>query len=244
MQTLKQARMTKMKSKEFWNARKRFSHSAGKLFGVPIRIHCGVYLALLLFATYGLAKNVNYSKPWPDLLNEGIFLLFLIAIFVSVLLHEIGHASVAVILKRKVHGIIIYPFLGGTVFKHSKNLSAKNDILVITAGPVTNFAIAGILSYLSNSDFVNAVAEANIWIGCLNLLPLWPLDGARILKSALSLRGWKNMRMNRIMLASSRLSALGMGVVAFRGSDYILFVFIVLLLLVAHIEFRSSKTND
>jgi len=151
---------------------------------------------------------------------------------------------VATILKRKVHGIIIYPFLGGTIFKQSKRLSAKNDILVVTAGPATNFAVAGILAYLSNADFVNAVVEANIWIGCLNLVPLWPLDGGRILQSALFLKSWDDVRVSRIMLASSRLSALGMGVAAFRGSDYILFVFAVLLLLVAHIEFRSSKTND
>lgn len=230
-----------MKSEQFWNARKRFSHSVAKPFDVPVRIHYSVYLALFLFIAYSLIKNVDYSKPWPDLLSQAIFLFFLAAIFISVLLHELGHASVALILKRKVYGIIVYPFLGGTVFKQSKNLSPGNDILVVTAGPFTNFAIAGILSYISNSDFVTAVAKANIWIGCLNLLPLWPLDGGRILRSALSLKGWGNMKINRIVLTSSRLSALGMGVVAFRGGDFILIVFTVLLLFVAHVEFSNSK---
>jgi len=234
-------RLHKMKSEEFWNSRKKFSHGLGKPFGVPVRVHYSVYLALLLFAIYGLARNVDYSKPWPDLWRELLFLFFLITIFVSILLHEIGHAGVAVILKRKVHGIIIYPFMGGTISKQSETLSAKNDILVIIAGPFTNFAVAGILSYLSNSDFVNAVAEANIWIGCLNLLPLWPLDGGRILKSVLLLKNLGYMRINRVMLASSRISALGMGVTAFRNEDYVLFIFTVLLLSVAHIEFSRSK---
>jgi len=233
--------VTEMKSEDFWNSRKRFSHSVCKSFGIPIRFHYSMYLTLILFALYGLTKNVDFSKPWPGLLNEGISLFFLTTIFASILLHELGHASVAVILKRKVHGIIIYPFLGGTVFKHSKKLSARNDILVISAGPLINFAIAWFLSHLSSINFVNAVVKVNIWIGCMNLVPLFPLDGGRILKSMLTLKGWSNARINSVVLNSSRLSALGIGVAAFRSGDYVLLVFTILLLLAAHAEFSSSE---
>ena len=231
-----------MKSEKFWNARKRFSHIAGKPLGVPIRIHYSVYLTLLLFAIYGLVKNVDYSNPWPDLLGEGIFLLFLTTIFASILLHELGHSVVASILKRKVTGIIIYPLFGGTVFKHTRSSSPGNDFLIANAGPLMNFAIAGILSHLNSLNFINAIAEVNIWIGCLNLMPLWPLDGGRILKSLLALKGWRHTKINRIMLNSSRLSALGMGLTAFTSRDYLSLIFIAFLLLIAHAEF--SKSND
>lgn len=233
-----------MKSEDCWNTRKRFSHSIGKIFDVPVRIRYSVYLTLLISAGYSLIKNIDYSKPWTGLIDEGVSLLYTVAVFASILLHEIGHATVAVMLKRKVHEIIIYPFLGGTVFKQLKNLSPLNNILVVGAGPLTNFAIAGFLSRLRNINFINAIVKVNTLIGSLNLLPFWPLDGGRILESILMLKGWSNTRINSVVLNSSRLSALGMGITAFTNGDYLSMIFTVFLLIVAHVEFHNDKPSE
>ena len=99
-------------------------------------------------------------------------------IILAVALHEIGHALVAKAFGNRICGIVLDVFGGYTAFRSSR---IRGDILVSLAGPLTNLLFAGIFGCF---DWVT-LAKVNLVLGCVNLLPIWPLDGSKVLYSIL-----------------------------------------------------------
>lgn len=130
---------------------------------------------------------------------------FYAILMIYAVIHELGHLFWGLILKLKPEAFSITPFglqisfktepnLYNTKIKNGTKLCLKKMSLAL-AGPLTNFIIALILIILNNielyknSIFFGEIAiYANILIGIFNLIPIYPLDGGRILKEIISIR--------------------------------------------------------
>lgn len=97
-------------------------------------------------------------------------------IFSSIILfHEMGHILIGCLFKWKIERVVILPFGGITLFNEKIDKPLLEEFLIAIAGPL--FQIVYLFMYKNNIDFFNY----NITILIFNLLPMYPLDGSRIL---------------------------------------------------------------
>ena len=93
--------------------------------GMPIRIHYSLFIFVSLILSYiYLTSGLAYTKT--------IFCIFL-ALFSSVLMHEIGHALMAKRFSMETKSITLYPF-GGIAMIRMNNLTSKSEILFLNQG--------------------------------------------------------------------------------------------------------------
>lgn len=115
----------------------------------------------------------------------------LIAITSLLLIHELGHYTTAKLLKFKVLKIIIYPFGGITKINDLINKDINEEILVATSGVIFQFIFYLIIVYLNHINIIrdytlNIYTLYNNQIIFFNLMPIYPLDGAKIINLLLS----------------------------------------------------------
>lgn len=115
----------------------------------------------------------------------------LIAITSLLLIHELGHYTTAKLLKFKVLKIIIYPFGGITKINDLINKDINEEILVATSGVIFQFIFYLIIVYLNHINIIrdytlNIYTLYNNQIIFFNLMPIYPLDGAKIVNLLLS----------------------------------------------------------
>ena len=153
-------------------------------------------------------KLFNFAGA-PVELSIWFFILFLwlpftfvIAIFASVLIHELAHAFVARRLGWSVYKIEVGLLTGSASV--DTNIPERDSIPVVAAGPLSNLilAIVSIPLYLALSGvnpfldrLLNDLFVVNIFMFIFNILPIYPMDGGRLLKDFLFLK----MRNNRIL---------------------------------------------
>jgi Zn-dependent protease/CBS domain-containing protein len=177
---------------------RNWSISAGRIFGVELRIHL-TFLFLILFVLFTEASH-NSVNPGRGLTLVGI-------IFASVVLHELGHAVVGNYSGVPAKAIILLPIGGVTIFDDTHrelkpSVDAwKRDIRIAVAGPLVNFAVAFVAAVavlalvpgihlwppvMHSSNLIKSLIWVNIWLGLFNLLPAYPMDGGRVLRALLS----------------------------------------------------------
>lgn len=102
------------------------------------------------------------------------------------LIHECAHALMGIILKLKPKTLEIQPFGIGIAFESFEN-TEKNKMLIALAGPAINIIIAFIFMTI-NIAKSQIIVNTNLVLAICNLLPIYPLDGGRILKSYISIK--------------------------------------------------------
>lgn len=112
-------------------------------------------------------------------------------ILMIVLIHELGHYFMARLFKWRVESIMLWVFGGVMKTEEHGNSSLRQEALVIIAGPVQNlFIYLGLYFLSAYSVFPSPVLELifyyNTAILIFNLLPIWPLDGGKLLFVLLS----------------------------------------------------------
>ena len=119
-------------------------------------------------------------------------------IMVFAIVHECSHLLAGLIIKMKVKNVTLMPVglsiefaltekdYNKKVFK--SNMIEVKRIIVAIAGPIANLIVIVIMNFINlNNNITNTIIYSNFLILIFNLLPIYPLDGGRILKSALSL---------------------------------------------------------
>ncbi len=159
-----------------------------KIFGIDISVHFSL-LFILAFLTYAL-----YVNPPPfgfsNLVGvERIVLSILTAIlvFVCILIHELSHSLVAMRFGAKVRGIVLFIF-GGVALIENIPREPKKEFLMALAGPMASLSIA-LISFLAtplHKQFFFLLGYFNLILGLFNLIPAFPMDGGRILRSILA----------------------------------------------------------
>lgn len=107
------------------------------------------------------------------------FILFMSLIFI----HECGHMLMAMILKWKVKKIMIYPFGGVTLFEEKLNRLMKEELMILLAGPIVQIIYYSILN--SFCEIPSTFSFYHHTLLFFNLLPIYPLDGGRIISLCL-----------------------------------------------------------
>lgn len=150
-----------------------------KAFNVDVKMHCSFYTFFIAYVLIGL-----FTKGFHTFLVSSAYL---IGIFSCVIIHEFCH-----ILMAKKHGIetesILLTMLGGIASFKNVNLykPMPGEFSIAIVGPLSNIIIAGflyIIFYLTNINFIKEISYVNIFIGVFNLIPFYPMDGGRILRS-------------------------------------------------------------
>lgn len=168
---------------------------AGRFFGVEFRVHL-TFLFLLFFIFITEFANSGSTGGARGLVLVGL-------IFVSVILHESGHAIVAVRSGVPVRGIMLLP-IGGVTLMDPQQLpdgvkNAIRETRIAIAGPVVNFLLAAASAaillifrpsvniwekpWISSAGLSRSFFWINISLFTFNLLPAFPMDGGRILRA-------------------------------------------------------------
>lgn len=111
---------------------------------------------------------------------------------IIIIVHEMGHFLTGCFLKLKVKEISLFMFGGVTIFDEDLNLNIFKELLVVVMGPVVQMLFYMIVYYLYTKGFVSVntmkkVSTINLTLLEFNLLPILPLDGAKILNNILDL---------------------------------------------------------
>jgi Zn-dependent protease len=172
-----------------------------KVLGIPTKIDPSFFvLSLFLGASRGL--------------NPSLLLEWLVVVFISVLLHELGHALVARQFGLSPQ-ITLYSMGGLTSWSEVKDIAPPKHIAISLAGPAAGFLLGGVL-FLTAPTLLRAVPSelltvayydllwVNIGWGIFNLFPILPLDGGHVL---LTLERWLTRKQDQII--SHTISLLG-----------------------------------
>ncbi len=148
------------------------------LRGIPIKLH---YSFLILGAVW-----VFYNGLQLGITGAAYALGLGLALFGSVLLHELGHSLMAATYGISTRHITLYPF-GGIAAIESEPKPGLEEFFIALAGPAVNFILAGLLApaMLINLQLFSFLVGINLVMGIFNLIPAFPMDGGRILRSLL-----------------------------------------------------------
>ena len=164
----------------------------GKIFGIPIEINVS-WLLIFALITYMLANLFGQSQPtWPVAQRWGVAAVTSVFFFMSVLAHELTHSVVAERWGIPVRNITLFIFGGVSQLAHEAR-RPLTEFTIAVVGPLSSFALSGIFAglWLLLRDANSALAAVlfilawvNLSLGVFNMLPGFPLDGGRVLRSA------------------------------------------------------------
>lgn len=168
----------------------------GRLAGIDIYIHVSWLIAIVLL-------TISTATGWFPRLNPGyssssylvLGLIAALLLFLSVLLHEMGHSLVARWRGLPVSSIVLFIF-GGVSNIQQEPKSPGSEFLIAIVGPVVSLLIGGLAFLLvlplggrpsPTAAVLVYLCVSNIILGIFNLIPGFPLDGGRVLRSLI----WK-----------------------------------------------------
>ncbi len=163
----------------------------GRVLGIPIGVHYSWFLIFILL-TWMLAASYYPTEfqGWSATQYWIMGAVTAILLFVSVLIHELGHAVVALYFQIPVRSITLFIF-GGVAEISTEPFGAAVEFWIAIAGPMVSFALAGILHLLqpilAEVVVLLALAEYLAHVNCIlalfNLIPGFPLDGGRVVRA-------------------------------------------------------------
>jgi Zn-dependent protease/predicted transcriptional regulator len=215
------------------------------LRGVAVKLHVSLlflifYVVLVSMAQFPLV--VGLSKLNPDEITGTPFLwalIFSLGLVVSIFLHEFGHVIMAQMRGYKVKGVTLM-MLGGISHIEQFTEKPKDEFKIAIIGPLVSLAIAALLFALRawhlSADidlFGYWMGQTNLVLGLFNLLPAFPTDGGRVLRSLLVTRQGR-LRGTQNAIYFSNFFAILLGLVG-------ILQFNLLMILVAFFIYASAK---
>jgi Zn-dependent protease/CBS domain-containing protein len=172
-----------------------------KLFGFEVKVDLS-WVILVLLITWTLAKGLfpYYYKGFSNSIYWWMGVFGALGLFFSIIFHELSHSLIARKYGIEMKGITLFIF-GGVAEMEEEPPSAKAELAMALAGPISSiilgFIFFGIFFFGRGNAWpgsVNAVIQylafINLILAGFNLLPAFPLDGGRVLRSILW--GWKD----------------------------------------------------
>lgn len=198
-------------------------------FGIEIRVHLSFALALAWAYWQG-----SRGEGAADGLRATVIVA---SLFACVALHELGHSLMARRFGIEVRRITLYPVGGVAALSHMPERPA-HELAIAMAGPLVNVVIAGALLLVRGGFptleewtgpgwglgfFTATLLVGNLALAVFNLLPVFPMDGGRLLRGLLALR-LPYARATAVAAAVGRAGAIGLAALALHLRHPILFV--------------------
>lgn len=227
-----------------------WSPTIGHLFGIRIRVH----ITLLLFILFDLLQSFTVGT-----------LIFEAVLFGSILLHEFGHCFAARSVGGSADDILMWP-LGGLASVDAPR-RPKEQFITVICGPLVNvaliilsvaivFGLGGRVLFTSSYPYLFSIGPTNSYLDVVlfsmiltnvalflfNLLPMYPMDGGRMLHCAL----WKPMgyyRGTMITCTVGMITAVLVGLYAVVIREYILIAIAILGYLACYQERTMTKAS-
>ncbi len=140
--------------------------------------------------SYLVAPRIEQVEPGLGVWKYVAGVVFAMVLYGSVLLHEVSHALMARRYGYPVASITLH-FLGGMTAIEGESRRPRHEFFIAVVGPITSLVVGGAalaLWFVTPDGLlrvaVEGLAGANLLVGVLNLVPGLPLDGGRVLKSA------------------------------------------------------------
>lgn len=163
-----------------------------RIGGIRIEIHPS-WLLIVALVSYTLAEGWFPSEydHWSTAAYWAVGIAAAILLFVTVLIHELAHAAVAIRRGLPVPKITLFIFGGVSELSHQPR-SAGEEFQIAAAGPATSILIAavsalGAWSIGGTNEKLEGIlwylATVNLLLGVFNVVPGFPLDGGRVLRS-------------------------------------------------------------
>jgi len=216
----------------------RTSYKLITVWGIPIKIHISLLLMVLILALQlGLVSGV----------------LLALGLAASIVLHELGHSIVAIKKGCRVREITLL-CIGGTARMERIPTKPLDEFLMAIAGPAVSLALGlGFLAVGSRLplpfaqpyplNIVQLVGLTNIGLLIFNLLPSFPMDGGRVLRSALTPKMGR-LRATFIAARLGRVMAVLFGIYGFFASNLILIFIAFFIFIAAGNEYRIVRMQE
>jgi Zn-dependent protease/CBS domain-containing protein len=174
-----------------------------RLYGIPVFVDAS-WLIILALLTLTISTTLPglmhryFGEAAPDLVPYQYWIMGLVAalaFFACILLHELGHAIVGRSQGMSIGGITLFLF-GGVAQLESEPDSAGSEFLMAIAGPAVSVVLALVFALLAWAGYESGWSPAivtilgylafiNTLVLAFNLIPAFPLDGGRVLRSIL-----------------------------------------------------------
>ena len=211
----------------------KWSWRIGRLGGIDLRVHATF---LILLAWMALV----YYRSSGTAVGAARGVLFTLALFASVVLHEFGHAAAGRRVGVPTRDITLLP-IGGVARLEYIPRNPKHELGIALAGPAITVAIAlvlGVVLWLlhaplamtgdavvtgDGAGFLAQLMWVNVYLLVFNLLPAFPMDGGRVLRAALAMRtGY--LRATEVAARVGRAFALVFGIVGIFYNPFLVLI--------------------
>ncbi len=174
--------------------RSRWAFPLGSIAGIRISVHA----TFLLLLAWVVISHLASGQGVVGAVNGTLLLL---AVFATVVIHELSHALVARRFGVRTKGIMLLP-IGGVASLEKVPEKPHQELLVALAGPATNVALAMLFAGLVlltggtldptetmavSAPLLPKLVYVNVSLAVFNLLPAFPMDGGRVLRAGLAL---------------------------------------------------------
>lgn len=211
------------------------SYRLFKLLGFEVSIDLS-WLVIAVLITWSLASGLfpYYYENLSTATYWWMGVLGAVGLFLSIILHELSHSIVARRHGIPMRGITLFIF-GGVAQMSEEPPSAKSEFRMAIAGPIASIIIGvtlygidiatqGIIASVPFHGIIRYLAFINLILAAFNMVPAFPLDGGRVLRSALW--GWKK-NLNWATRIASKIGTgfgfllIALGVLSFINGSFI-----------------------
>jgi len=215
-----------------------WSIDIGSIAGTKLRIH----ITFILFLVY--IWGANYVSGGAGAAWTGT--IFMVLLFVCVVLHEFGHVFAARAFGINTPDVTLLP-IGGVARLERIPEEPGREFVIAIAGPLVNVVIALLLMGFSGAEIsgkslaaidrghesmADRLASVNLFLAAFNMIPAFPMDGGRILRSLLAIRlGFT--RATEIAATIGQWFAFVLGFIGLFGNPILIFIAIFVYLAAA-----------
>jgi Zn-dependent protease len=220
-----------------------------RIFGIQLAVHASFVLLLAWFGWEGWVEAGTTGMWWS--------LLLIVLFFACVVLHELGHSLTARRYGVRTPRILLMP-IGGMAEMDRIPRRPSAEMLITVAGPAVNFVVAGLLlavmwttlasgtgvPQFGLEDLGIQLLKANLLMGIFNLLPVFPMDGGRILRALLATR-LPYLRATWWAATVGKVLAAALAIVALVYFEWLLlFALFVFIFFAADAEYRQVRRRE
>lgn len=221
--------------------------------GIVVRVHWTFLLLLAWIFAMGA-----FAEGSEGFLSGVRTVLFVLAIFACVVLHEFGHAFAARVFGVRTKDVTLLP-IGGVARLERMPERPGQELVVAIAGPLVNVAILLVLIPLTLAlrgpaafipdepglhriDFLGGLVFVNGMLILFNMLPAFPMDGGRVLRALLAMT-MDRVRATEIAAVTGQVVAVGFALVGLLIGNIMLMLIAVFVFLGAGAEAKSTAAT-